>query len=231
MFILLAANGGPLFSGGPMPSSTVRATPPGIPPEHRLLGMDRRTFPLALFVVAIFLASTVLIPQVDAAIEWDDPVAAGDQIALSETITFVPTTGWNVEEGFRVGQGSASSDGGAAVLAGEGITFSIVPGSFEGTPSELLEQVEKVTSRTRDPTFQASGSSTTITTTAGDAGVLQPYSSIKGDGIIAAFVIDDTGLKVTAYGPPTQMRSAAPDVRAMIASIRSTDSAADRSAS
>ena len=36
-------------------------------------------------------------------------------------------------------------------------------------------------------------------------------------------VIDGTGLKVTAYGPPAQMTAAAEDVKDMIASIRTVD--------
>ena len=45
-------------------------------------------------------------PRVNAAIDWDDPVEAGDQLALTEDIVFTPTTGWNVESGFRLGDGS-----------------------------------------------------------------------------------------------------------------------------
>ena len=52
--------------------------------------------------------------------------------------------------------------------------------------------------------------------------MVQTYSSVNGDGVVAAFVIDGTGLKVTAYGPPAQMTAAAPDIDDMITSIRST---------
>ena len=54
--------------------------------------------------------------------------------------------------------------------------------------------------------------------------MIQTYSSVNGDGLIAAFVIDGTGLKITAYGPPAQMRAAAEDIDDMIASIRATAS-------
>ena len=62
-----------------------------------------------------------------------------------------------------------------------------------------------------------------MTTPAGDVGVIQTYSSINGDGLIAAFVIDGTGLAVTAYGPPAQMTAAATDIDDMIASIHTVD--------
>ena len=61
----------------------------------------------------MFLVATVLVPRVNDAIAWDDPVRAGEQLALTDTIAFTPATGWNVERGFRVGEG------GSAVTSGE----------------------------------------------------------------------------------------------------------------
>ena len=197
-----------------------------VPVEHRLLGLDKRSFPPALFVVAVFLVATVLVPRVNDAIAWDDPVRAGEQLALTDTVAFTPATGWNVERGFRVGAGGSAVTSGEATVAGDGVTFDIVPDTFDGTPAELLDQIEKVTSPTGDPTFQVDGDPATITTPAGDVGVIQTYSSVNGDGLVAAFVIDDTGLEVTAYGPPTQMTAAADDIHDMIASIRAADDAA-----
>ena len=193
-----------------------------VPVEHRLLGLDKRSFPYALFVVGVFLVATVLIPRINDAIDWDDPVQAGDQLALSDTVAFTPTTGWNVEKGFRVGEGGSGATSGVAVVAGDGVTFQVDPGTYDGTPAELLDQIEKVTSSTDDPTFRVDGDPATVTTPSGDTGVIQTYSSVNGDGLVAAFVIDGTGLEVTAYGPPAQMTAAASDIDDMIASIRST---------
>jgi len=197
-----------------------------VPVEHRFLGLDRRSFPYALFVVAVFLVATVVVPRIDDAIPWDDPVGAGEQLALTDTIVFTPTTGWDVESGYRVGDSGPAGAGGAATVTGQGVTLSIVPDDFDGTPAELLEQIEKVTSATSDPTFKVAADPVSITTPAGDVGVVQTYSSVDGDGLIAAFVIDGTGLKVTAYGPPQQMNAAADDIAEMIASISSTDGSA-----
>ena len=193
-----------------------------VPVEHRLLGLDRRSFPYALFVVAVFLIATVLIPRIDDAVGWDDPVRAGEQLALTDTIAFTPTTGWNVESGHRVGRGGSAVKSGEATVVGEGVTLSVVPDDFDGTPAELLDQIAKVTSSTGDPTFRVAGDPATITLPAGGVGVIRTYSSVNGDGLIAAFVIDGTGLKITAYGPPAQMRAAAGDVAATIASIHTT---------
>ncbi len=193
-----------------------------MPAEHRLLGLDRRSFPPAIFVLAVFLVLTVVVPRIDAAVDWDDPVRAGERLALTDTIAFTPVTGWDVETGFRVGEGGSGVTSGPVTIAGDGVTVQVEPGDFGGTPAELLDQVEKITSRAGDPTFRVNGDRKTVTTTSGDDGVAQPYSSVTGDGLVAAFVIDGTGLKITAYGPPTQMTAAADDIDDMIASIRST---------
>jgi len=195
--------------------------------EHRVLGLDRRSFPPAVFVIAFFLLATVVIPRINDAVEWDDPVGAGEELALTDTISFTPATGWNVESGFRVGEGGSNVSSGEATVAGEGVTFDIVPDDFDGTAKELLAQVEKVTSRTYDPTFKVASDPATTTTRSGEVGVIQTYNSVLGDGVIAAFVIDGTGLKITAYGPPAQMRVAAQEIDDMIASIRADDQDGD----
>lgn len=204
-----------------MPSVTTDRAPHRgrVPVEQRVLGLDRRTFPLAFFVLAVFLVATVVMPRIDDAVAWDDPVRAGERLALTETVAFTPVVGWNVESGFRVGEGGSAVSSGRAVVVGDGVTFAVVPDDFDGTPSELLDQVEKVTSATEDPTFRVEGEPTNVTTAAGATGVQQTCSSVLGDGLVAAFVLDGTGLKITAYGAPAAMRAAADDVTTMIASI------------
>jgi hypothetical protein len=105
----------------------------------------------------------------------------------------------------------------------DGVTFEVVPDEFDGTPPQLLEQVQKVTSSTGDPTFRVDGDPVTVTTRSGEVGVIQTYSSVRGDGVVAAFVIDGTGIAVTAYGPTAQMQAAAADIDDMVASIGTVD--------
>ncbi|WP_377325253.1 hypothetical protein ACFJIY_09715 [Pimelobacter simplex] len=193
-----------------------------VPVEHRFLGLDKRSFPVAFFVIAVFLLLTVAIPLVDKAIDWDDPARPGDELALSDAITFTPTTGWEVTTGFRAPASGAPDRSGPATVTSGGVTVSVVPGKFDSTPAALLEQIQKVTSATDDPTFRIADDPTTLTTTSGEVGVLQTYSSVRGDGLVAAFVIGETGVEITAYGPPEAMTTLAPDIRAMITSIRST---------
>lgn len=193
-----------------------------VPVEHRFLGLDKRSFPIAFFVIAVFLLATVAIPFVDKAIDWDDPVRAGEELALAETISFTPSTGWEVEEGFRAPATGSAEKSGPAIVTNGAVTLEVTPGTFTGAPAALLKQIQKVTSSTDDPSFRIDNDASNVTTTTGEAGVVQTYSSLRGDGLIAAFVIDDTGIKITAYGSPAQMNSAADDVHAMITSVRST---------
>ncbi|MFD7075270.1 hypothetical protein ACFV9G_13770 [Nocardioides sp. NPDC059952] len=194
-----------------------------MPVEHRFLGLDKRSFPYGLVAIGVFLIATVLVPRLDGWIDWDDPVRAGDQLATGDGLAFVPATGWEVISGFRVGEANAGAAAGSAKITGNGVVFDITYDAFDGTPSELLEQIAKVTSGTGDETFTIDGEPATVTTRAGDVGVIQAYSSANGDGLIAAFVINGTGLEVTAYGAPAQMAAAADTVHAMITSIHEVE--------
>ena len=194
-----------------------------VPAEHRLLGLDKRSFPYALSVVVVFLLLTVVVPRINTAIAWDDPVRAGDRLALTDGIVFTPTVGWDVESGYRIGDDGSVDQSGKAKVVNDGVTFSIEPGSFDGTPAELLDQIEKITSATDDPSFKVSGDPSTVTTPSGETGVIQSYSSVHDDGVVAAFVIGGTGLEVLAYGPPAQLAASQDEVLDMIGSITTLD--------
>ncbi|WP_328814159.1 hypothetical protein [Rhodococcus sp. NBC_00297] len=194
-----------------------------VPAEHRVLGLDRRTIPAALIVVVVFVILTVVLPRVDTAIDWDDPVRPGDRFALADTIEITPTAGWNVESGYRVDDRDPNQKVGEVTVVGDGVTVDISPGPFDGTPAELLDQTDKVTTLANDPTFRVDGDRTTITTATGQTGILQPYASVLSDGLAAAFVIDGTGLKVRVYGPPAQMTASADTIDDMLTSIRRID--------
>lgn len=188
--------------------------------------MDTRTAPYAVVVIVIVVVATIVVPLIDRAIGWNDPIRAGEQLQLTDGVMFAPATGWNVEKGFRVGTAAVAGSG-PALLTHDGVTISVEAAAFSGDPLKLLDQIDKVTSATGDDTtFQVDDEATTVSTDAGDVGVLQTYSSVLGDGLIAAFVIDGTGVRVTAYGPPDQMTAATEELKAMIASIASTEGGA-----
>lgn len=194
-----------------------------VPAEHRLIGLDKRSFPYALFVVGVFVLLTVVVPRINTAIAWDDPVRAGDRLALTGDIVFTPAVGWEVESGYRIGDDGSVDQSGAAKVVSDGVTFGIEPDTFDGTPAELLDQIEKVTSATDDPSFKVAGDPATVTTPSGEVGVIQSYSSVNGDGLVAAFVIGGTGLEVLAYGPPAQLAASRDEVLDMVASITTLD--------
>ena len=127
-----------------------------------------------------------------------------------------------MENGFRLTGDGPATQSGEATVVGEGVTFDIGPGAFDGNPAQLLNQVAAVTGSTDDTTFRVDGAPGTFTTSSGDVGVIRPYSSVQGSGIVAAFVIDGTGLRITAAGRPEQLAAAAPAIDAMIASIHRT---------
>lgn len=208
-----------MADGVPM-SSTSTSERPRVPVEDRVGSLDRRAIPFAIAVVVFYLVTAVVLPWVNDALEWDDPVRAGERLTLTDTISFAPATGWQVEEGTRVGEPRLADEGVPATVVGRGVTFTVTTAAFDGTPAELLAQVEKYTSDAVDPTFQVTGDASTVSTLAGDTGVVQPYSSVQGDGVAAAFVVDGFGVEVLAYGPTQRMHAAADDVNDMIASIR-----------
>lgn len=197
--------------------------PERVPAEHRLLGLDRRTFKPALFVIAVFVVLTLVVPQVNSAVAYDDPVRSGERLALTNEIVITPPTGWGVEAGHRVLEDGTVDQSGAAVLSGPGASVRVDVGKFDGTPTELLDQTDRVTRATDDPTYRESGDPVTITTTSGETGVGQGYRGVHGDGYEAAFVIDGTGVEVTVYGEAATVVAASSAIQDMIASITTID--------
>lgn len=202
--------------------ATPTTTPPRrrVPAEHRVAGLDRRSFPYAIAVLAVFVLYTVVFPRINDAVAYDDPVKAGDQLALTDSITLTPATGWNVESGLRVGQGATSGSSEDAALTHNAVTLMATTGDFDGTPAQLLRQIKTVNRSTTNPTFRLDGTPTTLTSTSGEVGVVQPFSGLQGEGLVAAFVIDGTGVELIASGPTAQLRSAAADIDAMMLSVR-----------
>jgi hypothetical protein len=200
---------------------------PRVPVEHRFLGLDKRSFPYAAAVLVVWLVWAVIVPKVNDAIAYDDPVVAGDRMALTDDIVFTPAVGWNVTAGFRVGEEGALPQSGAAVLDSGGVQFAIVPDAFDGTPNELIQQINKVTTRTtKGESFHVTGQRFTVTTDSGEVGVAEGFVSPRTQGVIAAFVIDGTGLQVQVVGPPDQISAVSDQVTDMVESITKTGDSA-----
>lgn len=195
---------------------------PRVPVEHRVLGLDRRSLPYALTALAIWALWTVVVPGVNAAVPWDDPIRAGDTIRLSETVTFTPAVGWGLQEGLRTGDTTESRDTttGGALLVGDGVQFQVRTGPWSGPPLALLQQITKITTTVAaGQGFHVTGGTSTIQARTGENGALETFATPRGEGVIAAFVFEGTGVQIQAVGPAAQMAAQAGTIEEMITSV------------
>lgn len=192
-----------------------------VPVEDRWLGMDRRALVPAV-VVAVFGAIAFWgLPAINGAIGVDDPVRAGDVIQLDTVATFAPAAGWNIESGLRQGDAATTGYPKAAQLSRNGVTFSVVTDQFDGTPRALLSQIERTNSKLdEDSAITVTGRARTFTTVSGEHGVIAPFTSSSGVGLVAAFVFDGTGVEVAAFGPTTIDSSTQRDIVSMLESVQ-----------
>ncbi len=210
-----------------MGPSTPSAT--AVPVEHRLLGLDRRQLPLALGILAVILVMVVVLPAIDDAVSWDDPVRAGDVIDMGSGITFVPPVGWQLEEGIRVGDEPVTGVSGTQIRASVvdgGVQVAVEASSFDGDADALLDQVNRLRDASdadADEGFRVAGPRRSITTSSGLTGVTETVTSTRGDATVTAFSIDTgratVGLTVTVDAAPDQYGDHAGDIEALVASI------------
>lgn len=190
-----------------------------VPVDRRWLGMDKRTILPALIVLALAFLQGVLLPRIDAAIPEKDVTVAGDVIALQGQVGFTAAGGWSLVAGERQsdepsGQGYPPQ----AVLARGGSQFVVRTGTFGGDARALLDQIER-TDELLGTGLTATGEPVAITTTSGVDGVITRYAAATVDGVLAAFVLDGTGIEVVAVGPAQPGQDILGEVADMIASI------------
>jgi hypothetical protein len=198
-------------------------TPTGrVPAEHRFLGLDRRTFLPGLIVIGLYLFWTVLIPAVNEALEYEQTTAAGDVFLISEGLTMEAQEGWGVESGLlSTEKTSSNSKGEPVLLVNGGVSFSVATGPYSGEGLRpLLNGIKKVrTAAVGDEAFHVVGKVQGFTTSEGQRGLGQAYSTVEGMGVVAALQYEETGLSITATGPVNQMSDKADEIEAMIDSI------------
>jgi hypothetical protein len=210
--------------------TTVEAPPPSppagwVPVEHRVLGIDKRTIAPALVVLGLLILLAFVVPAIDDAVPYDDPIRAGDVMDLvGGRLTFVPAEGWNRVDGSLVGEGSVEAPGSASLLTMEDISVSITTGAFEGTPDELLDQINAVNEDLKDPRgLGASGARQTVTTDSGLVGVAETFTGLEQRGVTAAFVVDvdgtSVGVEVVVKGSVESMSDHFDRIVAMLDSI------------
>jgi hypothetical protein len=197
--------------------------PRRVPVEHRLFGLDRRTLPFAAVAVAVWLLWTVVLPWVDRVVPWNDTIAAGERIRLTDDVTFAPAAGWGLESGLRTTDRTRSGQKAteAVQLTDDGVSFFVQRGTWTGSASALLRQITKITTTsTGGRGIQLSSRPVAFQTSSGHDGVLESFRSQRVDGLIAALVFGDQGLQVQVVGPPDQLDSHAEEIGAMLSSIR-----------
>lgn len=207
-----------------MPARDVPLPRGRVPVEHRLWGLDRRTVPLAAAVLAVWLLWAFVVPWIDDHVAWNDPVPAGALLQVDKDVTMTPASGWDLEKGLLTTQRTRARetyDPSGSRLTTGGVTVTVRPGPFRGTPTQLLSRAERIT------TTLGGGKNVTVTTaphtietTQGTVGAVEGYRTLRGDGIVAAFVFGGRGVTVAAFGPPAEMQRLGGEVRDMIVSLR-----------
>jgi hypothetical protein len=195
-----------------------------VPAEHRLAFLDRRTLPFAVVALVVWVLWAYVVPTIDEATPWEDPIRPGDVLQLTDDATIVPPVGWGLQSGLRTTDRPRTGfSPGPIVLARDGVLVRIMVGPWTGSAAELLRQVTAITTTTaQGEGFHVTSGADTFSTRDGIPGVLETFSSPRTEGMIAAVVIDDEGVQIQAVGPPDQAAGLARDVQRMLASISRT---------
>ncbi|MXP20067.1 hypothetical protein GIY30_01620 [Gordonia sp. HNM0687] len=182
--------------------------------------MDSRTLVPGFVVLAIALILSFVPAMINASVDYDDPVVAGDVMAVGDRVTFTPTVGWNITGGLRESQPLPGGEyPPVATVADSGIVLQIRTAPFDGTPEELLDQIRDNNADLGDLAPDIGQKAASITTTDGHRGVIADYQVPTGEGVVAAFVDDGLGVEVVAAVPPEYERESAEDIARMIQSI------------
>lgn len=196
-----------------------------VPVEHRVLGIDRRTIAPSLSVLVFVVLMAVVLPALDGSVDYDDPIVAGDVMDLvGGTLTFVPAEGWNRVDGSLVGEGGAESVGSVSTVVIEDVTLSVTTGEFDGTPEELLDQVNELNDTLRDPRgLGAAGPRQEVTTPGGLTGVAETFTGLDQRGVTGAFVVDvdgtSVGVEVVVKGSVESMSEHFEEITTMLDSM------------
>jgi hypothetical protein len=196
-----------------------------VPVERRILGIDRRTIAPSLAVLVFVVLMAVVLPAVDESVDYDDPIVAGDVMDLvGGRLTFVPAPGWNRVDGSLVGEGAPEAVGSASTVVTGDVSVSITTGAFDGTPDELLDQINEVNDLLQDPRgLGSAGPRQEVTTPGGLTGVAETFTGLDERGLAAAFVVDvdgtSVGVEVVVRGSVESMNDHFEEITTMLDSM------------
>nr|WP_143545486.1 hypothetical protein [Rhodococcus sp. 15-1154-1] len=194
------------------------------PADHRFLGLDTRVVPHALAILAVWLLWVVIVPAVDSAVTRENPVADGDRLSVTDTLTLTPAQEWNIDSGFRVDERGASNSLPAIALSRGNIQLSVQADSFDGTADELLTQIDAVGTGTGGSSILAlSGDRTPFVADGGLTGVQVSFNTPSNAGTVTAIVVDGTGIEAQVVGPPDQIIDRTTEITDMLSSIGASE--------
>jgi hypothetical protein len=208
----------------PSSAPPAAAPPPdleAVPVERRWLGLDRATLAPGLIVLIWAVVMIAVVPLIGALLSTDSRARTGDVIGLSGGVVFTPTPGWTVSDGVLTSDEPLSGFPDSAAVGRDGISMEVKTAPWDGSPAELLTQIRTTTDAlNRAGAAHVVGQPVALQTGNGDRGQAARYRSSDEDGLIAAFVIDGTGVEVTVTGPADVPTHPEEQVAAMLANIR-----------
>jgi len=199
-----------------------------VPVERRIFGIDRRTIAPSLAVLVFMVLMAVVLPSIDESVDYDDPIVAGDVMDLvGGTLTFVPAEGWNRVDGSLVGEGGPEAVGSVSTVVFGDVTLSVTTGEFDGTPDELLDQINELNETLQDPRgLGAAGPRQEVSTPGGLTGVAETFTGLDERGVTGAFVVDvdgtSVGVQVVVKGSVESMSDHFEEITTMLDSMSIT---------
>lgn len=192
-----------------------------VPVDRRFLGLDRRTILPGILALLLVMVFGGVLPVINNAVSFDQEAKAGDVITLGGGISFAPAVGWGIEKGTLTNDKPRSGlVSPIATVVDGGVNFTVRTGPFRGTANQLLTIITRTTERAKaNAGFHATSRRATVTTSQGEDGVVEGFTSADSEGALFAFVFGGTGVQITAIGPPGTVRQNLRDVSAMVASL------------
>jgi hypothetical protein len=210
------------------------ASPPDtwVPPDQRVLGLDKRSIWPAIALLAIWLIWAHGMPWIDERIELDAPIEAGDVIDLGgNEYTYVPAVGWNLEAGVLVqeGQRSRAAVPATGTVAIDGLVYKARSAPWEGTPDELVDQMIDLDDRLNVLVATDERGRSDITNVDGVPGRLAYVVTDDVAVLLVTFVFESeddavqpVGVEIEVSGTPADIRERAEEIARMIDSTRYT---------
>lgn len=202
-----------------------------VPVERRWLGLDRRSLLPGAVVAVVGILLSGVVPFVNDSVSWNNPIAAGDRVALGPRVVVTPPVGWQLVSGVRVGEQTVAPPAPAASLSDAGVTMTVgVEALPAGVDTLLTTVTDDVRGSAEGAGYRAQSDPVHLTTDGGLRGVAQRWSSPATTGIVAVVEVpaadgsgSPSGVVVRVSGPGNAMDSVNADVERTLRSVARGD--------